>query len=31
MELSHYDVVPPSIQKLIVDKAVMKEDEDEGQ
>ncbi|MBL8829446.1 MAG: elongation factor G [Planctomycetaceae bacterium] len=31
MEFSHYDVVPGNIQKTIVDKAVLKEEEDEGQ
>jgi elongation factor G len=29
MELSHYDLVPGNVQKEIVDKAVLKEEEDE--
>jgi elongation factor G len=29
MEFSHYDVVPGNVQKEIIDKAVMKEEEDE--
>jgi len=29
MEFSHYDVVPPNVQKEIIDKAALKEEEDE--
>ncbi len=30
MEFSHYDVVPPNVQKEIIDKAALKEEEDES-